>query len=72
MKPLSKKDQLKLRALEAGFQGFEADAFAHCLARFEHSVRMDERKALTSLLHQLVDAYALSSDPSGLRERESQ
>lgn len=41
MKTLSKADQLKLRALEAGFQGFEADAFKHCLRRFELEVRSE-------------------------------
>lgn len=34
MKTLSKKDQLKLRAIEAGFQAFEAEAFHYCLERF--------------------------------------
>ena len=41
MKPLSKADKLKVRAMEAGFQAFEADAFKHCLARFEHAIRSE-------------------------------
>lgn len=38
---MSKAEQLKIRALKAGFQPFEADAFKHCLARFEHAVRAE-------------------------------
>ena len=58
MKPLSKKDQLKLRALEAGFMDFEADAYARCLARFEHSVRMDEREACAKVVENHALGYA--------------
>lgn len=67
MKELSKKDKLKLRALEAGFQSFEADAFIGCLKKFEESVRHDERLAthqsVCALLRQIHDSLALSSAP---------
>jgi hypothetical protein len=67
LRELSKKDKLKLRALEAGFQPFEADAFAGCLKRFEEAVRHDERLAthqsVCAMLRQIHDALALSSDP---------
>ena len=59
----------KLRAMEAGFQAFEADAFASCLERFEAAVRADERKVYRSTLIQLIDATELASEPGGLRVR---
>ena len=88
MKTLSKKDQLKLRAMEAGFQAFEADAFHHCLERFAALViannppqssmafqegleagRLAERERLQAFMRQMLDAYTLPSDPSGLKTR---
>ena len=69
MKPLSKADQLKLRAIEAGFQAFEADAFKHCLARFEHAVRAEEQQRVAQMVKQTLDAMLLSSYPQGMKEK---
>ena len=70
MKPLSKADQLKLRAMEAGFQAFEADAFKHCLARFERAVREEEQVRVAQAVKQTLDAMLLASYPQGLKEKE--
>ena len=69
MRPLSKADQLKLRAMEAGFQAFEADAFKHCLARFEHAVRAEEQQRVAQMVKQTLDAMLLSSYPQGMKEK---
>ena len=66
---MSKADQLKLRAMEAGFQPFEADAFKHCLARFERAVRADEQQRVAQTIKQTLDAILLASDPQGLKEK---
>ena len=63
MRPLSKANQLKLRAMEAGFQNFEADAFRHCLARFEHAVRADEREHVQAICDELANNYESSIPP---------
>ena len=70
MRPLSKADQLKLRAMEAGFQAFEADAFKHCLARFERGVREEEQVRVAQAVKQTLDAMLLASYPQGLKEKE--
>lgn len=70
MKPLSKADQLKLRAMEAGFQAFEADAFANCLRRFERAVREEEQVRVAQAVKQTLDAMLLASYPQGLKEKE--
>ena len=70
MRPLSKADQLKLRAMEAGFQAFEADAFKHCLARFERAVREEEQVRVAQAVKQTLDAMLLASYPQGLKEKE--
>lgn len=66
MRPLSKADQLKLRAMEAGFQAFEADAFKHCLARFERAVREEEQMRVAQAVKQTLDAILLSSYPQDM------
>jgi hypothetical protein len=63
LKPLSKKDHLKLRAMDAGFQAFEADAFANCLARFERAVRADERQEISLICDELSNKYEEGTPP---------
>jgi hypothetical protein len=63
LKTLSKKDQLKLRAIEAGFQAFEAEAFHYCLARFEYAVRADERQAIGDICDELSNKYEEGTPP---------
>ena len=70
MRPLSKADQLKLRAMEAGFQAFEADAFKNCLARFEHAIRTDEQVRVAQTVKQVLDAITLASVPGKQKEKQ--
>ena len=63
MKTLSKKDQIKLRAIEAGFQAFEAEAFHYCLARLELAVRNEYEVAAWMNEDGRVMSDAVKQDP---------
>ena len=63
MRPLSKKDQLRLRAIHAGFQPFEFEAFDNCLRRFEYSVRADERERISDICDELSNKYEEMEPP---------
>jgi len=60
LKTLSKKDQLKLRAMEAGFQAFEADAFHRCLERFAALVIANHPPQSFMTYHEGVEAGRLA------------
>ena len=62
---LSKKDQLILEAMEAGFQNFEANALYRCLVRFktkaQEQAAQAEREACADIVRSWINS--LSHEP---------
>lgn len=72
MRPLSKRDRFILRAVEAGFKTFEAEAFIHVLARFEHSIRVEEKEACAKVAEEYAGCEITRAKiAEAIRERET-